>query len=458
MCSGWLDVTIGDVSQLINGDRGKNYPSHSDRVGSGIPFINTGHIDPNGRLNEDRMDFIPRERFDLLRSGKVIPGDILYCLRGSTIGKAARNHYEEGAIASSLIIVRANEGVCQDFLYFFLTSPQGQWLVKSNDNGSAQPNLSGRVLSQCPLRLPPYKEQVVIAHILNSLDNKILLNHQINQTLEQMAQALFKSWFVDFNPVMDKLLASGKPIPDALKAHAERRSQQLQQLAQDPDHKPLADDVLVLFPDEFEFTGQESVGIGGWVPKGWVASTVGSCFDVTMGQSPPGSTYNEDGVGMPFFQGKTDFGFRYPKNRIYCTEPKRIANESDTLISVRAPVGDANMASEKCILGRGVAAVRHKSGAISYTYYSMKQLEEFFKVFESEGTVFGSINQKDFKALPVVSPDKDVVKSFEKVASGFDQKIRLELGSIGTLEKLRDTLLPKLISGELRIPHVDDAV
>ena len=171
------------------------------------------------------------------------------------------------------------------------------------------------------------------------------------------------------------------------------------------------------------------------------------------------NTYNEMGEGMPFFQGRADFGFRYPSNRVYCRAPKRLASKGDTLVSVRAPVGDVNMAAEDCCIGRrGVSATRHKSGSLSFTYYSMLQLREHFKVYEAEGTVFGSINQKDFKALPQVKIPNNIVAKFESYSSGFDGKIELGSVIIEDLTKLRDTLLPKLLSGELRIPDAEKLV
>ena len=112
------------------------------------------------------------------------------------------------------------------------------------------------------------------------------------------------------------------------------------------------------------------------LPEGWEKGTVGEYFNLTMGQSPPGITYNDIGEGLPFFQGRTDFGFRFPENRKYCSAPARIAEPNDTLISVRAPVGDINMAFEKCCIGRGVAVLRHKSKSRSFTYYSAWSIQE----------------------------------------------------------------------------------
>jgi len=205
--------------------------------------------------------------------------------------------------------------------------------------------------------------------------------------------------------------------------------------------KPLAD----LFPDSFEDSEL------GEIPKGWKPSNVGKHFNVTMGQSPPGSTYNELGDGLPFFQGRTDFGFRFPSRRVFCTAPTRLAKAGDTLVSVRAPVGDVNIAIEPCAIGRGVAAVRHLSGCGSFTYHAMHNLGEHFCKFEGEGTVFGSINKADFERLPFVAPPQAVLDCFERIASPIDDRVESNEGESRSLAALRYALLPKLISGEIRV-------
>lgn len=174
-----------------------------------------------------------------------------------------------------------------------------------------------------------------------------------------------------------------------------------------------------------------------------------------MGQSPPSTTYNQVGDGIPFFQGSTDFGFRYPENRVYCTEPKKFAKSGDTLISVRAPVGDTNIAKFDCCIGRGLSAVMHKSKSKSYTYYAINNMKTYFSSFESEGTVFGSINQKSLKNLPVLSFSKAIMEIFDIYVKALDKKIEVNSNQIENLTNLRDTLLPKLLSGELRIPEAE---
>jgi type I restriction enzyme, S subunit len=291
------------------------------------------------------------------------------------------------------------------------------WIVR-HAQGATMPNLNTSILSSLPFVVPPIEEQRAIAYILGTLDDKIELNRRMNETLEEMARAIFKSWFVDFDPV---------------RAKAEGRDPGL------PEH--IAD----LFPDSFEDSEL------GKIPAGWTAGTVGEDFEVTMGQSPPGETYKEVGDGLPFYQGRRDFGFRYPALRVYCSAPKRAAQAGDALVSVRAPVGDVNMAEEPCCIGRGVAAVRHHSGSRSYTYYAMQSLKTYFDHFESDGTVFGSVSKRGFVTIPFLIPSPRMVENFESMAFSIDQHIESNEKQIRTLATVRDTLLPKLISGEVRI-------
>lgn len=327
------------------------------------------------------------------------------------------------------------------FYYLFLQSN-----LRYLDSGSAQSQITINDLANVEISAPSLNVQDLIVKSLKAFDDKITTLSSMNQTLEQMSQTLFKSWFVDFDPVIDNALDAGNPIPEALQARAELR----QKVRNSADFKPLPTEIRSLFPSEFEETEL------GWVPKTWTISNLGKEFNITMGQSPSGSTYNEDRVGLPFFQGKTDFGFRFPSERIYCTDPKRVANKLDTLLSVRAPVGVTNLASTECIIGRGLAALRHKSGNIAFTYYSVSNLSDYFSVFNGEGTVFGSINQKDLKQLPLICPPTELINKFEELSGKWEEKIFLHCGEIENLSKLRDTLLPKLISGELSLEDLPD--
>ena len=174
-----------------------------------------------------------------------------------------------------------------------------------------------------------------------------------------------------------------------------------------------------------------------------------------MGLSPKGETFNEEKIGIPMYQGNADFEFRFPKNRVYTTDPKRYAEKFDTLVSVRAPVGAQNMAKEKCCIGRGVAAFKYKedSSFYTYTYFKMKSLMDEIKQFNDSGTVFGSINKTDFEAMEVIIPPYSEVEKFQNEVKSLDDKVIQNTFQIKTLENMRDTLLPKLMSGEVRVSY-----
>ncbi len=189
--------------------------------------------------------------------------------------------------------------------------------------------------------------------------------------------------------------------------------------------------------------------------ENWEIGKLGDEFDFTMGQSPSGSSFNQEGIGIPMFQGNADFEFRFPKERVYTTEPTRFAQRFDTLISVRAPVGAQNMAHKACCIGRGVAAFRYKNhnNYYTYTYFKLRSLMEEIKKFNDEGTVFGSISKSDFDTLETIIPPFELIMEFEKEAKPINDKVIENCTQIRTLEILRDTLLPKLMSGEVRVDY-----
>jgi len=256
-------------------------------------------------------------------------------------------------------------------------------------HGGVFDTITRDTFNEIDILLPPLPEQRAIASVLSSLDDKIDLLHRENKTLEAMAETLFRQWFIEE--------------------------------AKDEWEKGV-------IPDEFDFT---------------------------MGLAPPGESYNEEGIGVPLYQGNADFQFRFPKKRVYTTDPKRFAEKYDTLISVRAPVGAINMADDKCCIGRGIAAFRYKNNNsfYTYTYFKLRSLMWEIQQFNDEGTVFGSINKRDFESFEIVIPPYNVIVQFQNFAKPLDDKIIVNSIQIRTLEKLRDTLLPKLMSGEVRIQY-----
>ena len=175
--------------------------------------------------------------------------------------------------------------------------------------------------------------------------------------------------------------------------------------------------------------------------------------NITMGQSPAGTSYNEEGVGTVFYQGRGEFGWRYPTQRLFTTEPKRMAKAGDVLMSVRAPVGDLNLAYEDCCIGRGLAAI--SCDYPSYCLYLMRSLSKKLDAYNGEGTVFGSINGKALKGLEIALPGIDDIATFEAMVAPIDAQIRCNETESRSLSQLRDALLPKLMSGEIDVSKVD---
>ena len=414
----WRDVTLKEVADVNPDSIDKKWPyDHISYID--ISSVGQGYI-------SIKPAFISLVDAPSRAKRRVRLGDTVL----STVRPNRRSMFyasdpsPDWIVSTGFAVIRPKQDMISPrYLYSCVFNQTFTDYLVAHEIGAAYPAVSVNDILNAPIHLPPRKEQDAIAGILGALDDKIELNRQLCKTLEDTAQAIFKSWFVDFDPVHAK--AAGKQ-PVGLKP-----------------------EIAALFPDSFVDSEL------GKIPKGWIISRLGDHFHLTMGQSPPGNTYNEDGTGDPFYQGRSDFGFRFPRNRVYCTAPKRYAEKGDTLVSVRAPVGDINMAFEHCAIGRGVAAVRHIGGSSIFTYYSMKQLRNNFVSFEAEGSVFGSITKGDFLNLPFIAPSIALIESFDQSFAVLENSIEsYELESI-TLTSIRDSLLPRLISGELKVKDAE---
>lgn len=370
---GWQWMRLGDISDIIPGQSPTSDTYR--KKPEGLPFYQ-GKADFGLRNPTARVWCVAPKKI-------AMPGDILISVR-APVGPTNVADVE-CCIGRGLAIIRCKKNVNAHFVLSFLKLAEEK--ISQTGTGSVFDSINRNDLLNFQILLPPLAEQEAIAEVLSSLDDKIDLLHRQNKTLEDMAQTLFRQWFIE---------------------------------------------------------GEKA---------DWAIGTLSDEFDVTMGQSPPGTSYNEEKQGMPLFQGNADFGFRFPRNRIWTTEPKRCAEKFDTLISVRAPVGEQNMTIEKCCIGRGVATFRYKKNKNfrSYTYYKMKSLMRKIRQFNQEGTVFGSISKGDFESIEIVLPSLESIQDFQDIAKLFDQKIVLNHSQIRELEKLRDMLLPKLVSGKVSV-------
>ena len=189
--------------------------------------------------------------------------------------------------------------------------------------------------------------------------------------------------------------------------------------------------------------------------ESWHQGLLSDVATITMGQSPKGDTYNEVGTGSVFFQGRAEFGFRFPTRRLYTIDPKRMAKASDVLMSVRAPVGDLNVAYEDCCIGRGLAAIRSQDNHQSFVLYTMLALRDQLDVFNGEGTVFGSINRESLNNMPIIIPPCKIIDNFESIVSPMDAAIRNNYEESCHLQAIRDRMLPRLMSGKLDASVID---
>lgn len=415
---------IADIADVYDGPH-----ATPKKIDKGAYFLNISGL-ANGRLDLSKSAFISDEDFDKWTK-RVIPeaGDILFSYE-TRLGEAAMMPDGiKGCLGRRMGLLRPKKDlIVSEYLLYAFLSPEFQEVIRSRTiHGATVERLSIKEVPQFPLDVPPLTDQRKIANILSKLDRKISLTEEQNSTLESIAQTLFKSWFVDFDPVKAKMRGEQPEGMDAATA--------------------------ALFPDKLV----ESDELG-MIPEGWSESCIGSHFDVTMGQSPKGDTYNEEGEGTPFFQGRKDFGVRFPALRVYTTDPKRFAKADDTLISVRAPVGDKNMAKVDCCVGRGLAAIRHKSGCPGFTYAFISYIETSLQDSGSSGTVFSSINQKELKNVSFVAPKPEVLGAFSRQVAPINAQIRVLSDEIITLENLRNTLLPKLLSGELDLSQLETEV
>ncbi len=389
----WKKYRLGKYVEVINGFAFKSKKFVAKPQVGLLPVVKIKNV-ANGDVHLNNIQY--HEFSEKLNRYLICYGDILLALTGNhphamtqVVGEVSRYKLNEKALLNQRVAkIESKHGLNKNYLYYFLKDDATHDYLANQASGSAnQANISKQDIENLEFQLPPLPEQKAIAEVLSSLDDKIDLLHRQNKTLEQMAETLFRQWFVE------------EAKPD------------------------------------------------------WEEGVLFDEFDFLMGQSPKGSTFNEDGIGTPMYQGNADFNFRFPNRRVYTSEAKRLAHKYETLISVRAPVGEQNMALEKCCIGRGVAAFKYKADSKYYTYvyYKMRSLMDEIKQFNNEGTVFGSISKSDFQLLSITIPPRSLVDKFQNEAKPIDDKVIENTMQILTIEKLRDTLLPKLISGKVRI-------
>ncbi|EKE4262120.1 restriction endonuclease subunit S, partial [Escherichia coli] len=333
----WISITLGELVDTYGGSV-QTGPFGSqlhaaDYVSVGIPSV----MPKNIRIEEIDVTDIARistTDAERLKKYRLVEGDIIYSRRGDVEKCALVTKNEAGWMCGTgclRIRIQKNSAITPEFLHACLSTPVTREWISRHAIGATMPNLNTSILREIPLIIPPFEPMNFIGKLWMDLNKKLLLNRKINQTLEQMSQTLFKSWFMDFDPVIDNALDAGNPIPEALQPRAELR----QKVRNSADFKPLPTEIRSLFPSEFEETEL------GWVPKGWKIDNIGGLSDKIFSGGTPNTSTEEywNGALNWFSSGET-------RNALIIETEKKITatgvKNSSTRLSV---AGDILIAS-----------------------------------------------------------------------------------------------------------------
>lgn len=377
----------------------------TELVPAGVPFLKSKEIieKVNGQANNNLL-YISEQRFQQIaeQAGSIETGDVLLTSRGTlgvpyVVTATDRFHFADG----NLTWFRRFKGLDSSYLSYFFLSPIGKAELQKCVIGSSQQAYTIAALKKAEIPLPPLPVQQCIAGILSAYDELIENSKRRIKILESMARALYREWFV-----------------------------------------------------YFRFLGLESVprvpSVLGEIPQGWEVKKLKDVCRLTMGQSPKSEFYNEVGNGIAFHQGVTDFGDRFPSDRLFCNADGRIAEAGDILFSVRAPVGRMNIANKKIILGRGLSAIRHHDG---YQAFLWEQLRNRFTKEDmmGNGAIFASVTKDDMQGIELVCPPSSVVEAATQHFEPLHSEIATLSQKIQNLRHTRDLLLPRLLSGQISI-------
>ena len=460
---------------VVDGPFGSNLPA-SGYVTEGIPVIRGSNLSlGKEKFKQHEFVYISQDAFEKLQRSECLPNDIIFTKKG-TLGQTGiipnPSIFTRYILSSNQMRLRVDPlKALPAYIYYVVSSPQTIEKIIRDSDCTGVPKINLEYLRKFPVKLPDLKTQKAIAHILGSLDDKIELNRQMNETLEAMAQALFKSWFVDFDPVIDNALAVGNAIPDEFIERAEQRK--------GIDKKDNAD-IQSLFPEEFEFTEEM-----GWIPKGWSVQSFGDLLDSTIGGDWGKLEEDEKhtkesviirGTDIP----KLKIGERSEAPNRWVEEKKlktRILRPFDIVIEISGgsptqSTGRSIIITEQILerLG-GVAEPASFCRKFSpsnkflglYAGIHLQKIYDDGKMWEYQNQSTGIANFQTTSFLEreqLVVPNESVLLKFyetlDPVISKMNSNQQIELA------KLRDTLLPKLMSGELRISDaaelVDEAV
>lgn len=443
MGSNTVRCKLGDVATFRNGAGVKQDFFTTSNDGVNLAKVSNFTSDSIDLTDATKVD---REHAQKWASHLLKSDDVLIATVGSwppnwssVVGKVVRAPKgSEGAIQNqNTCCVIPNEAIEQSYLYYLLKTRQfSEWIVNVAQGSANQARVPVKKIGDFEFELPPIDIQRRVASTLRDLDNKITLNHQINQTLEQMVQALFKSWFVDFDPVVDNALDAGffeqnSDLSEALL----RRAEQRKTVREQPDFKPLPVETRQLFPAAFEECEEPSLGLYGWVPKGWKFKYLNSISNITYGKNLPKSKILDN--GYPVYGG----------NGIIGAYERYLYEKPQVLISCRgAASGKVHWTKPFSFVTNNSLVIEERNVNSDFLYYSLLQQD---LTTLTSGSAQPQMTIANLNPVQVLVPEQSVLSEFSKHAQMLMVRSEAKVSECESLTKLRDTLLPKLICGEL---------
>lgn len=436
MQSEFTTVRLGEIAEVRSGFAFKS----SDMGTLGIPLIKIRNIVPPTvdiqdveRVPEQVIRNIPNaERY------KLRPEDILIAMTGATVGKVGRIPKTKETLYLNQrvgkLYLKDPTVADYDFIYYVLSQAHYVDQLFGWADGSAQPNISGLQIERLEIPLPPVAEQQAIAHILGTLDAKIELDRRLNETLEAIAKALFKSWFIDFDPVRAKM---------------------------DGREPGLSNHLADLFPESIE---NSAVGD---IPKGWIVSTVGELADIVGGSTP---STKEPVYWNGAYHWATPKDLSALKTPVLLDTERSISGEGlaqissgllpkgTVLLSSRAPIGYLAIAEVPVAINQGFIAMKAKEGVSNLFLLFWASSSHDAIVSRANGSTFLEISKANFRPISVIRPPREVMGAFDAQVRPLYNRIVENERERRTLATLRDALLPKLISGEIRVADPDRVI
>ena len=404
----WKEYKLGDVCNMIPGFA---FKSKDFGIGKNIAIKIKDIRPPYVEIKE--ADNVDTSNYNIEKLSKFLvhKGEFLLAMTGATIGKIGRYICENPAYVNQRVLKFEDAGlILYDYLYYYLSTDVFQSFITNHiDSQSAQPNISSTTIGKYPIKIPSIKVQKQIASILKSLDDKIEVNRKINENLEQQAQALFKSWFVDFEPFKNG-----------------------------------------------EFVESEL----GMIPKGWIIKSLSEIADYVNGLAMQKYRPEDGEIGLPVLKIKELGQGGFDTNSELCSPSligeKYIINDGDIIFSWSGTLMVKIWCGGKCGLNQHLFNVVAKDYPKWFAYqWTRHHLDNFIRIAKDKAVTMGHIKRGELDKAKVLIPDNSLLKIISDIMKPLHLQMISNEQESRRLAELRDTLLPKLMSGELKVNEIE---